>query len=215
MIPVSDAKDEPDRHSSVHVPILVTSRPDSTSEEEEDGMALNKGNKSLRDLMVARSKALTSKEASKPQVSPTLPLPPPLPTDLRLNALPDLKKKKPLKDLEEGDVGPQEESKQQKVTKDPHDKRSTSVDSREERDRAEVCLLQRIWSPRLEVDGATIPWNASVRDFQRGHAGHFAEALEQPLFLPKDTEVYRRFKQKNLFLSLKRDFAMVSDLSYP
>ena len=84
MILVSDAKDEPDRHSSVHVLILVNSRPDSTSKEEEDGMALNKGNKSLRDLMVARSKALTSKEASKPQVSPTLPLPPPLPTDFGL-----------------------------------------------------------------------------------------------------------------------------------
>ena len=106
VIPVSDAKDEPDRHSSIHVPILMTSRPESTSEEEEDGMVLNKGNKRLRDLMVARSKVKTLKESSKPQVSPALPLPPPLPTDLGLKAIPDLKKKRPLKDLEEGDVGP-------------------------------------------------------------------------------------------------------------
>ena len=65
------------------------------------------------------------------------------------------------------------------------------------------------------MDRAAIPWNASVRDFQRGRAGYIAEALEQPLLLPKDMEVYRHFKQKDLFLSLKRDFAMVSDLSYP
>jgi len=65
------------------------------------------------------------------------------------------------------------------------------------------------------VDGATIPWNASVRDFQWGYAGYIAEALEQPLLLPRDMEAYRHFKQNDLFLSLKRDLAMVSNLSYP
>ena len=89
------------------------------------------------------------------------------------------------------------------------------MDSREERDRAEVCLSQCTWSPWLEVDGATILWNDSVRDFQRGRAGHIVEALEQPLLLLKDMEVYRRFKQKYLFLSLKSDLAMVSNVSYP
>ena len=38
-----------------------------------------------------------------------------------------------------------------------------------------------------------------------------ADALEQPLLLPRDMEAYRRFSQSELFLSLKRDLAMVSN----
>ena len=47
-----------------------------------------------------------------------------------------------------------------------------------------------------------------------GHVVHVAEALEQPLLLPKDMEAYRRFNQHELFLSLKRDLAMVNSLIY-
>ena len=101
------------------------------------------------------------------------------------------------------------------MAKDPKDGRSISVDNWEEQNMADVCLSQRTWSPRLEVDGAAILWNTSVRDFQRRRAGHIVEALEQPLILSRDMEAYRRFKQNNLFLSLKRDLAMVSSLSYP
>jgi len=191
----------------------VITRPDSSSKEEEDGMALNKGNKSLRDLMAVRNKMSTSKEATKSQVPPTLPPPPPsLLVDLGLKVIPDLKKKRPVQELEKGEVGSQKGAKQQKVAKDPRDKSSSSVDSREEQNRADVRLLQRLWSPRLGVDGAAIPWNASVRDFQWGRVGYLAEALEQPLLLLKDMEAYRHFKQNDLFLSLKRDLAMVSSL---
>ena len=72
----------------------------------------------------------------------------------------------------------------------------------------------RIWSPKFEVDGAPIAWDASLRHYHRGHAGHVAEALEQPLLLPKDMEAYKTFSHLELFLSLKRDLAMVSDLTY-
>ena len=41
-----------------------------------------------------------------------------------------------------------------------------------------------------------------------------AEALEQPLLLPKDMEAYRRFSQQELFLSLKKDLAMVCSIIY-
>ena len=45
--------------------------------------------------MAARNKVSTSKEATKSQIPPTLlPPPPPLPTNLGLKAIPDLKKKK-------------------------------------------------------------------------------------------------------------------------
>ena len=65
------------------------------------------------------------------------------------------------------------------------------------------------------MDGTAISWNASVRDFQKGCARYIAEVLEQPLLLLRDMEAYRRFKQNDLFLSLKRDLVMMSNLSYP
>ena len=73
-------------------------------------------------------------------------------------------------------------------------------------------MAQCTWSPRLEVDGAPIPWNASIREYQRGRVGYIAEALEQPILLPKDMDAYRRFLQNELFLSLKRDLAIVRQL---
>ena len=69
----------------------------------------------------------------------------------------------------------------------------------------------RIWSPKLELDGVPIAWDTSVRNYQGGQAGHIVEALEQPFLLPRDMEAYRRFSQQELFLSLKRDLAMVSN----
>ena len=77
---------------------------------------------------------------------------------------------------------------------------------------AQVCRPTRTWSPKLEVDGVPIAWDSSLRHYRGGHAGHVAKALEQPLLLPKDIESYRSFTQLELFLSLNRDLAMVSDL---
>ena len=72
----------------------------------------------------------------------------------------------------------------------------------------------RIWSPKLEVDGVPITWDTSIRHYHGGHAGHVAKALEQPLLLLKDMEAYRCFNQQELFLSLKKDLAMVCGLIY-
>ena len=79
---------------------------------------------------------------------------------------------------------------------------------------AQVRRPLRIWSPKLEVDGVPIAWDTSIRHYHGGHGGHVAEALEQPLLLPKDMEAYRRFGQQKLFLSLKRDLAIVCSLIY-
>ena len=107
LVNISDAEEEADRYSGVHYPTLVVARVGSTSKEEEDEMALNRGNRSLRDLMATRNKGTTSQEVPKSQVPPTLPPPPPLiPTDLGLKAIPDLKKKRPIQVLEEREVGP-------------------------------------------------------------------------------------------------------------
>ena len=77
---------------------------------------------------------------------------------------------------------------------------------------AQVRRPTHIWSPKLEVDGVPIACDSSIGHYRGGHVGHITEALKQPLLLPKDMEAYRNFSQPELFLSLKRDLAMVSDL---
>ena len=52
--------------------------------------------------------------------------------------MPNLKKRRPDHELEEGEVVHWKENKQQKMAKDPKDKGGPSVDSRDE---AEVCRL--------------------------------------------------------------------------
>ena len=56
-----------------------------------------------------------------------------------------------------------------------------------------------------------ITYDASLRHYCGGHADLVAEALEQPLLLPKDMKAYRNFNHPKFFLSLKRDLAMVSN----
>jgi len=77
--------------------------------------------------------------------------------------------------------------KQQKIAKDKG--RASSVDSKE----AEHAIVLRhlAWNPRLELDGAIVPWNSSIREFQRGHSYHVAEALECPLLLPRDMDALK------------------------
>ena len=56
-----------------------------------------------------------------------------------------------------------------------------------------------------------IAFDATLRHYRGEHAGLVAEALEQPFLLPQDTVAYRSFNHPELFLSLKRDLAMVSN----
>ena len=141
LICISDAEGESDRSSGVHNPDLILARPDN-SDEEEDSMALNKGNRSLKDLMAARGKESTSKTAPTSQVAP--PPPPQIPLDLGLKANPDLKKKRPVDMLEEGEVGPRKGTKLQKMVPKARSRRSQSVESQEEQHRADVRITQHI-----------------------------------------------------------------------
>ena len=85
----------------------------------------------LKGLLPSKNKGGSSKEA--PKIQPPVVLPPPLPpTDLGLQTMPNLKKRRLDHELEEGEVAPRKDNKQQKIAKDPRDKRSTSVDSRDE-----------------------------------------------------------------------------------
>ena len=60
------------------------------------------------------------------------------------------------------------------------------------------------------MDGAAIPYDASIWDAPRGHANYLAQTVQQPLLLPRDMESIRRTKQPDLFMSLKRDLVMVN-----
>ena len=190
---------------------IITYVEDSSNNEEEE-MAPKTG-PSLRELMKGRNKPPSPQEAnkSKPPVNPP-PLPPQLPANLGLKPIPKLRRKRHPEALEEGVVGPPKGSKQQRQSQDQKSRRSNSVDSQEEFPVAQVRRPTCIWSLKLEVNGVPIVWDSFIRHYRGGHAGHVAEALEQPLLLPKDMEVYRNFSQPKLFLSLKRDLAMVSDL---
>ena len=100
---------------------MILARPDD-SNEGEDSIVLNKGNKSLKDLLAARGKESTSKTAHTSQVAH--PPPPQIPLDLSLKANLDLKKKRPVVTLEEGKVGPQKGTKQQKMALKARSRRS-------------------------------------------------------------------------------------------
>ena len=159
-----DSEGELDKSSAAHSPRLIIARVDSSSEEEED-MALNP-RKGLKDILAKRNKGSSSKEAPKTQLPSNLPSPL-LPSPLGLLPKPNLqKKKRKEKDIEKGENVPPKDPKQLKITKDRA--RDTSVESREAEHSANVC--HSTWNPKLELDGAALPWNASIREFQRGHA---------------------------------------------
>ena len=111
---------------------------------------------------------------------------------------------------EEGELGPSKGNKQARQTQDHRSKRSHFVDNRKEPPAAQVRWSPRTWSPVLEVDGAPIAIDATLRHFRGGHAGLMTEALQQPLLFPQDMAAYKSFNHPDLFLSLKRDLAIVS-----
>ena len=60
------------------------------------------------------------------------------------------------------------------------------------------------------MDGAAIPYDALTWDAPRGHANYLAQTLQQPLLFPQDMDSIQRTKRSDLFMSLKRDLAMVN-----
>ena len=140
---------------------------------------------SLKELMKSRNKALSPKDKnkSKPPANPPPP-PPQIPADLRLKPNPDLRKKRQMDTVEEGELGPSKGNKQVRQTQDHRSRRSSFVDNREEALVAQVRRPARTWSPVLEVDGIPIAFDATLRHYRGGHAGLVAEVLEQPLLLP-------------------------------
>lgn len=63
------------------------------------------------------------------------------------------------------------------------------------------------WTKPLLMD-------SSIRDFQQGKSSYMANALENPLLLPQDMVDLRTIKKHEVFLTLKRDVAMVRASTY-
>ena len=124
--------------------------------------------------MKGRNKAPSPQDKNKfkPPVNPPLPPPLQLPADLGLKPNPNLRRKRHTEVPEEGEMGHSKGSKQPKQSQDQRSRRSNSVDSREELPVAQVRRLTRTWSLKLEVDGVPIAWDASLRHYRGGHAGH-------------------------------------------
>ena len=155
---ILDSETESAKFSSIHPKQFIITRIDLESEEEEGAMDPKK-RPGLKGLLASRNKWGNSKEAPKTQPPVVLPLP--LPTNLGLQAMPNLKKRRTNHELEEGKVAFGKDNKQQKIAKDPRDKRGTSIDSRDE---AEVRWPQRTWAHQIELEGAPIAWHASIWD---------------------------------------------------
>lgn len=75
------------------------------------------------------------------------------------------------------------------------------------------CIRVLVWNPMLELDGALLPMDSSIRDFQQGKAGYMANTLEQPLLLPQDMADLKSLNKHKVFLTLKKDLAMVRILN--
>ena len=214
VVEISDSDADLDRASAAPGTGLVIAQPDlSEDTEEEEGMDLQPRT-GLRGLLSNRSKGQTSKEISKGQVVSKAPAPPPPPSSgAALKPMPNLRRKRPVEEAEEGEVarekaGPKKKGKE---TKEPREKRTRSTESRDE---AVTQRGPRTWSPRIELDGAPILWDATLWESQREQASFMAEALQQPLLLPRDMEGLRKIRQPELFMSLKRDMAVVSGIFY-
>ena len=147
---LSDSKTESDKHSTAFQLKIVVAGVDKSSEEKRE--MDSKRRLSLKGLMANRNKGRTSKDVPKTQTPTNLP-PAPRPADLGLPAAQDPKKKRTAHELEEGEVARPKGTKQQK-TKDPRDKKATSLDCRED---VEVHQPQCTLTPRIKLDGAQIP----------------------------------------------------------
>ena len=112
---ISEAEEGADEHLCVQTSAQVITFISDTSDKEEE-MAPKTGS-SLKELMKSRNKAPSPKDKnkSKPSANPP-PSPPQIPADLGLKPNPDLRKKKPMDTVKEGELGPSKGNKQARQT---------------------------------------------------------------------------------------------------
>ena len=65
------------------------------------------------------------------------------------------------------------------------------------------------WNPAFELNGSHLCENDLIYNFESGRAGYVVNAVEQALLLLKDMDELWNLKKHELFLSVKRDLALV------
>ena len=71
------------------------------------------------------------------------------------------------------------------------------------------------WTPTPMLDGAHLLANASIRDFRGGKVGYVVDVVEQAMLILEDMADLGSLRRHEVFLSLKRDLAMVSLSIHP
>ena len=61
----------------------------------------------------------------------------------------------------------------------------------------------------MVLDGAPLPADSLIREFDSGRAGYVTNSMKQALLLPRDMAELRNLKKHEMFLSLKKDLALV------
>ena len=70
-----------------------------------------------------------------------------------------------------------------------------------------LCTSSKL-EPPFSIGWGPLPTDSSIREFDNGKAGYVANSVEQAL-LPRDMVKLRNLKKHEMFLSLKRDLALV------
>ena len=76
--------------------------------------------------------------------------------------------------------------------------------------RSDSQVRSPTWTFVIMLDGAPLPVNTSIRDFQQRRASYVANTVEQMLLLLGDIANLRSMRKHEVFLSLKKDLALVS-----
>ena len=71
-----------------------------------------------------------------------------------------------------------------------------------------------IWNPSLELDGAYSRWILPLGISKREKRAMWSTLWSNPLLLPQDMADLRTLKKHEVFLTLKRDLAMVHPSIY-
>ena len=113
--------------------------------------------------------------------------------------------------MEGGKNQPPREIELQRAAKQPRTMQTRSATEGDRRVDHEA--ITSVWALRMEVDGAPLLKDASIRDFQQGMTGYVVNTVTRSLLLPKDMADLRSMRQYEVFLRLKKDLAMVNFLS--
>ena len=186
-------------------PIIVSISTDQGATEVPEGMVIEKRLLDLLSLLESHYRDVTPEIPMVPRPpTPAPPLPPQTdPSD------------KIRKRDKKGGKGISKEGEIQEETP-PKQTRGPKATQSQQRKGGEVTktaperhLRVTNWNPPMALDGAPLTSDSSTQDFDNRRAGYIANFVEQALLLPRDMTELCNLKKHEMFLSLKKDLALV------